>query len=134
MTKLSKLKIKQGKANYLFGIKAEKIVKLWLIFKGYRILESRYRNFAGEIDLITKKGKKIVFFEIKSTSKQFKPNHYESYDILTRTQINRICNSAEIYISKNEKFANFDQQIDLVVYWPLANFKHLENITSANLT
>lgn len=128
MTKLSKTKIKQGKANYLFGIKAEKIVKFWLIFKGYKILESRYRNFAGEIDLIAVKNGRIIFFEIKSTSKKFQPDKYESYDILTKNQINRIRNSAQIYLAKNEKFAGYDQQIDLVVYWPFANFKHLENV------
>ena len=40
------------KNNYKRGLIAEAVAKFWLQLKGYCILERRYRNHHGEIDLI----------------------------------------------------------------------------------
>lgn len=53
------------KNNYKRGLIAETVAKLWLQLKGYCILERRYRNYYGEIDLIARKGKCLIAIEIK---------------------------------------------------------------------
>ncbi len=53
-------------AAYKFGIAAEHIAALYLRCKGYRILASRYRNHAGEIDLLAKKGRTFIAVEVKA--------------------------------------------------------------------
>ena len=55
-----------------FGIIGEKIAQGYLKNKGYKILETNFYTKRGEIDIIAKKGKSIVFIEVKTrTSLKF---------------------------------------------------------------
>jgi putative endonuclease len=47
------------------GHRAETLAALWLRAKGYRILACRYKTPVGEIDLIAKRGRTLVFIEVK---------------------------------------------------------------------
>ena len=49
-----------------FGIIGEKIAQGYLINKGYKILETNFYTKRGEIDIVAKKGKSIVFIEVKT--------------------------------------------------------------------
>lgn len=49
-----------------FGLKAEKIAAWFLRLKGYRIIAERYRNHAGEIDLLAMRGNMLVAVEVKA--------------------------------------------------------------------
>ena len=49
-----------------FGARSETLAKHCLKLKGYRILESNYRNRIGEIDIIAKEGASLVFIEVKA--------------------------------------------------------------------
>lgn len=48
------------------GRRAETAAALWLQIKGYRIVERRARTPACEIDLVARKGRMLVFVEVKS--------------------------------------------------------------------
>ena len=48
------------------GRRAETAAALWLQLKGYRVLERRARTPACEIDLVVRKGRTLVFVEVKS--------------------------------------------------------------------
>jgi len=50
------------------GLKAEKLAAKFLRKKGYRILEERCQTRFGEIDLICRKGKELVFVEVRSVA------------------------------------------------------------------
>ena len=54
------------RAAYLSGLHAETIAALWLRLKFYRILARRYRAQGGEVDVIAKRGRTIVFVEVKA--------------------------------------------------------------------
>ena len=49
-----------------WGRSAEGFAALWLQLKGYRILARRVRTPAGEIDLIARRGRQVVFVEVKA--------------------------------------------------------------------
>jgi len=49
-----------------FGEKGESIAECHLKKKGYKILERNYRTKLGEIDIIAKDKKTIVFVEVKT--------------------------------------------------------------------
>jgi putative endonuclease len=48
------------------GRRAETAAALWLQLKGYRILDRRVRMPACDIDLVARKGRFVVFVEVKS--------------------------------------------------------------------
>ena len=48
------------------GQSGEKMAVKYLRKKGYRILEQNYRNRLGEIDIIARQRKTIVFVEVKT--------------------------------------------------------------------
>jgi putative endonuclease len=56
----------RGKTSWKRGWWAEWIACAFLTLKGYRLLERRYKTPLGEIDLIMRHGKSIVFIEVKS--------------------------------------------------------------------
>jgi putative endonuclease len=48
------------------GRRAERIAALWLRLKGYRVLGTRVRTPAGEVDLVVRRGSSLVFVEVKA--------------------------------------------------------------------
>ena len=50
----------QKQQSYRFGIYGELITIIFLIFKGYQILHWRYKNQAGEVDIIARKKKILI--------------------------------------------------------------------------
>ena len=52
------------------GRRAETAAALWLQLKGYRIVDRRARMPACEIDLVARKGRFVVFVEVKSRRTQ----------------------------------------------------------------
>lgn len=76
----------------------EIIAKNYLRLRFYKILETNYRRKTGEIDIIAKKGKYIIFVEVKyrkDTSKGFPREAVTSY------KQRQIIRTAEMYIIEN---------------------------------
>ncbi|HEV7822172.1 MAG TPA: YraN family protein, partial [Burkholderiales bacterium] len=53
-------------AAFRTGISAEARACAYLILKGYRIPAKRYRTPHGEIDVIARRGKTLIFAEVKA--------------------------------------------------------------------
>ena len=51
-----------------FGLSGEECAADWLAKEGYVILERRFRCPMGEIDIIARQGRIIVFVEVKAKS------------------------------------------------------------------
>lgn len=56
----------RGKRSWERGKYAESLSAWVLRFKGYAILQKRYRSPMGEIDLIATRGNMLVFVEVKA--------------------------------------------------------------------
>jgi putative endonuclease len=48
------------------GRRAETIAAFYLMLKGFRIVLKRYKVKGGEIDLIAKRGRLVIFVEVKA--------------------------------------------------------------------
>ena len=48
------------------GRRAERVAAWWLRLKGYRILAMRVRTPLGEIDLVARRGRTLIFVEVKA--------------------------------------------------------------------
>jgi putative endonuclease len=58
-------KMQKIKTSYDKGLYAERLCVWALRLKGYRILNQRYKTKLGEIDIIAKRFKTIIFVEVK---------------------------------------------------------------------
>lgn len=56
----------RGLRNRLFGDDGERLAARYLKREGYRIVARQWRGRTGEIDLIARQGKTVVFVEVKT--------------------------------------------------------------------
>src|SRR5688572_7094159 len=56
-------------AAFRVGISAESRAAAYLIAKGYRILVRRFRTPVGEIDIVARRRKVLVFVEVKARNR-----------------------------------------------------------------
>lgn len=97
---------------YRLGILAEYLA-IWIYkLKFYSIICHRKKNFVGEIDIIACRGKQLVFIEVKARNNNIVEN------IVPKRQQNRIRRSAELFLSKNNKYNGWDVRFDLVFIQP----------------
>ena len=97
------------KMTYQTGLAGEQAAAEWLIsHKGMRILESRYRNRAGEIDLIMLEGSTIVFVEVKT---RLHASAQDGLLAVDRKKQERIARAAVLYLMGKgwqKRFVRFD--------------------------
>jgi putative endonuclease len=79
--------------GYQTGLRAEKLAALYLRCKGYRILGRRYKTPVGEIDLIARRGRIVVFVEVKA-----RKTLEDSAHAIQPQQIGRMRRAAEHYM------------------------------------
>lgn len=117
------------------GQLGEKIAAQYLKNKGYKILEKNFKNplgrRLGEIDIIAKKDKELVFVEVKTQ----KASRFESVppeEKITPHKLYKLNKAGQFYI-KSKRLWNTNYRFDAVVVWlsddhKNAKVKHLENI------
>ncbi len=102
---------KSQKKTYQFGVSCENIAQNFLKSQGYSILQNRYKTKYGEVDLIVKDSKTLVFVEVKARKKD------ELIEVILRQkQIERIKNSAQYFLSQNLQYQDFDVRFDFILF------------------
>lgn len=108
----------------------ERLARLWFYAHGYRIL---YKNYvtgrgttAGEVDFVAKRGKTIVFVEVKERQDLT----YAAYAIKPRQQ-KRIVNAALYFLQKHPQYDGYNIRFDAVLVAPGLRLKHIENAWQA---
>ncbi len=104
------------------GRRAEWIAAAILIVKGYRLLALRYRNGAGEIDLIARKSGLIVYAEVK-----YRARKEAAPFAVTERQKQRIRRTAELFLAHNPGLASLDQRFDVLVVSRSSLPQHIKN-------
>lgn len=107
---------------YIYGLLAEAACALYLILLGHRILHRRFQSRAGEIDLIAKKKKLLIFCEVK-----FRRSQSEALFSITTNQKHRISAAAGAFIAQNPHFTEFDCRMDVFVVCPWSLPKRIKN-------
>ena len=82
--------------NRELGLKGEKVACNFLKRQGYRILERNYRSPFGEVDIIARKGKSLVFCEVKTRSGGDMEEALEAVDTVRQGRLGR---AASYYLS-----------------------------------
>ncbi len=95
------------------GRQAEFYAKLFLQIKGYRLLETRYKTKLGEIDLVMRKGKCVVFVEVKAR----KDHETAALSIYPQMQ-KRIEQASDIYVARTPNAQTLSRRFDVVFVLP----------------
>ena len=80
-----------------------------LRLKGFSILDRRFRAASGEVDLIARRGRLIVFAEVKARA-----SLDDAVFAVTARNSRRVSKAASAYLARNPKFAGSDIRYDIV--------------------
>ena len=110
------------------GGQGEKHPLEYLQKKGYRLIAQNYYNYIGEIDLIMRDKKTIVFIEVKTKTELEFGNPLEMID--TRKQ-KKLLECIKVYVQKNNLFDE-EVRIDAVsvvvdIWGNKLKIEHIEN-------
>lgn len=103
------------------GRRGETIAAWYLRIKGWRILDTRVRTPAGEVDLVAKRGKLIAFVEVKTRATAGELDH-----AIDERRLARVAAAAEI-LAPRYAVAGEDIRIDVILISPSARPRHIEN-------
>jgi putative endonuclease len=95
------------------GRRAERATLWFLRLKGYRLLASRFKTPVGEIDLVMRRGRTIVFVEVKERASET-----AGLDAVTGKGRKRIARAADYWLAGHPDAAGFDLRFDIVVAVP----------------
>jgi putative endonuclease len=98
---------------FRLGLSAESRAAAFLIAKGYRILARRYRTPVGEIDIIARRRKLLVFVEVKARERL----DDAAWSVTERQQA-RIVAAAEAWLAANSDRAIEDIRFDAMLVAP----------------
>jgi putative endonuclease len=100
-------------AAFRLGVSAESIAAIFLGAKGYRTIARRWKSPVGEIDLVIKRGRLIVFVEVKAR----KDFDQAAESVLVRQQ-RRIVAAAQAWLAVHPEHAGYDMRFDAVLVSP----------------
>ena len=117
----------KGFLSYLSGRLGEKDACSFLTQKGYTLLQKNFRPKKGcganELDLIMLDHKTLVFVEVKKRTDL----QTAAYVIDERLQ-KRLFKGAEVFLSQNPEYADYDCRFDVVSIDVDKNIQHLQNV------
>ncbi|MDR3424316.1 MAG: YraN family protein [Alphaproteobacteria bacterium] len=107
---------------YTTGLAAERICRLALRLKFYRILAARYKTPVGEIDIIAARGNTVIAVEVKARA-----TVDAAVESISPQQQRRIANALQAFLMRNPRFGKADLRFDIMLAtpkrWPL----HIKN-------
>ena len=112
--------------NNKSGKIAEFMARMFLRFKGYRIIEKNFKTGKnmniGEIDFVALKNNCLVFVEVKKRSSLEKAAY-----AVSENQQKRIIRGAEFFLKTHQKYRSCDIRFDVVLIAFPFKIKHLKN-------
>ena len=122
-----------SKAGITLGALGEDLAVRYLKKHGFKVLARNYRQKTGEIDIIGRDGKWLVFIEVKTRKSLRFGKPYEAVTHKKQAQINRV---ALEYITRNtfhDQPMRFDVISIILQDGRNADIEHLKNCFEARL-
>ncbi len=108
--------------GYQKGLWAERLAAAYLRLKGYSILAMRYKTYLGEIDVVAKRGRTIVFAEVKR--RRYITAAKEAIHADNQARVRR---AAELYLQKHPRYTGHNMRFDAIVFAPRCWPQHIQN-------
>jgi putative endonuclease len=100
-------------AAFGLGLSAESRAAAYLVAKGYRIAARRFRSPVGEVDIVARRGRVLVFVEVKARA-----TLDAAAESLQTRQQRRIAAAAAAWLSLNPPDIDKDIRFDAVLVAP----------------
>ena len=115
-----KVRNARRQAAFRLGVSAEGRAALFLLAKGYRELARRWKSPVGEIDLVMRRGRMLIFVEVKARGRL-----EDAAEAVTVRQRQRIAAGAEAWLAAHPEHAGYDMRFDAVLVAPGRLPKHV---------
>ncbi len=106
---------------YKKGLRAEWVTRWWLRLQGYSILTKRLKSKVGEVDIIAKRGKMLVFIEVKA-----RPMGETHREVVSYHQQKRIEQAAMLFLANHPEFATFSVRFDVMIFYTWYRFDYIK--------
>jgi putative endonuclease len=101
-------------------LSAESRAAAFLLIKGYRILARRFRSAVGEIDIVARRRRTLVFVEVKA-----REDFDAAAEAIGPRQQRRIIAAAQAWLAARPQDAMLDMRFDAVLVVPGRLPRHL---------
>ena len=101
---------RQRRRSQRHGILAEYFAAAYLTLKGYRYVTGRYKTKLGEIDLIVRRGKTLVFVEVKARA----THDTAAYAVHAKNQ-SRVVQAAQLFLMAHPAYQEYQVRFDVVL-------------------
>jgi putative endonuclease len=99
----------QRRARYKKGIRAERWAQAKLRLNAFSILTQRYKTPRGEVDIIARRGKMLVFTEVKA-----RLTAQAGIEAVSAHQQTRIVQAAHAFIAHYPEYAHHTMRFDVI--------------------
>ncbi len=114
--------VSERRRRYKNGLWAEFAAEIFLIVKGYRILERRYKAPVGEIDILAVKNNTLIAVEVKA-----RRDAESALYAVTPKSRERIERAVSYYISRRPQWADKDVRFDVITIKLPFFIAHMDN-------
>ncbi len=111
---------------FRLGLTAESRAAMLLIAKAYRILARRWKTPFGELDIVARRRRTLVFVEVKA-----RDTADDAAEAVTERGKSRITGAAEFWLAQHPHDANGDIRFDVVLVAPGKMPRHIVNAFDA---
>jgi len=113
-------------AAFRLGLSAESRAAMLLLAKGYRILARRWKTPLGEIDIVARRRRALVFAEVKARWRGD-----EAAEAVTERTKRRIIAAAELWLAHRPGDAQCEIRFDVILVTPGRIPRHIANAFDA---
>ena len=113
-------------AAFRLGLSAESRAAFFLIAKAYRIVARRWKTPFGEVDIVARRRRDLVFVEVKARERLD-----EAAEAVTERSKRRIVAAAELWLAHHPADAQSNIRFDVILIAPGKLPRHIANAFDA---
>jgi putative endonuclease len=114
-------------AAFKLGLSAESRAAMFLVAKAYRIVARRWKTPLGEIDIVARRRRALVFVEVKARA-----SADEAAEAVTERSRRRIVGAAEVWLAHHPEDAEAHIRFDVILVAPGKIPRHIVNAFDAS--
>jgi putative endonuclease len=114
-------------AAFRLGLSAESRAAMWLMLKGYRIAARRWKTSVGEIDIVARRGRALIFVEVKARERAD-----VAAEAVTARGKRRIVAAAESWLARHPHDVQRQIRFDVILVTPGRTPRHIVNAFDAS--